>query len=1026
MRSGKVQKKNKNKKLQLDARGNNQGKKKSKLAYLLNPRFPLHLRQEDPAKDSVCYHCGDTCHWKWNCPQYLSELLKNKKLPQGASTLGIFTIELFTFPGKYWVYDTGCVTHICNTTQGLRGSRKLKPGALSLYMDNGERVVVEAIGSYHLCFPGGLVIVLNNFYYAPSITRGIISVSCLYDDDFINRFAYDNTILVSKNNLVYFSAIPRDGIYEIDLFDASTNVSSMYVVSNKKAKLNLDSSLLWYSRLGHISKKRIEKLKHDGLLNSIDSKSFEKCVSCLSGKMARNPYSHQDIKSYIGRCFAMKDLGEFAYILGIKIYRGRLKRLIGLCQSAYIEKILKGFFMENYKRGHIPMKEKLKLSKSQGASTSAEVKRMQNVPYALAMGSIMYAVRCTRSDVVFAQNITSRFQQNPGELHWTAVNNILKYLHNTKNVFLIYEGDIKQELRVSCCTDVGYLTNTDDLKSIKQSIFATSSAEAEYIASSDASKEEESLKVLDIIVPKFTIRVRFETYVKAKDLDFWHIILNGDFSSVARNKETQVLEMVLFEQQDDDLKKKLAKNNEAKMVLYNALPKKEYKRIFICKTAKDIWQSLLITHQGNIQVKDNKIDLLVQQCEQFTILEEESIDNDFARYNTIITSFKALDEGFSSKNYVRKFLRALQVTSIEESRDLSSLALDELIGDLKATDGSTIKVHESTLPGSVSRTYGEKGTEYVFSPPMSSRSDFLITRKKLIHNSIDESKKPSSKSGIGLSYPKGTGIETVVYADSDHAGDYVNRKSTSGVCTFMGCCLTSWFAKKQMALAISMTEAEYVSAGKACQQALWMKQALIDYGIRLDDVPIMCDNTCAIDLSTKMPSEYQQGYKKTRAYAPKIYNDPNMFDTLRDIYRNLESRYVQGRTIDPSFYNDLSDDSVAKFTTIGFDCLISLDEQIFHRKMSSHKTKQPKKPPPKRTRNVGKFKRTQLSTSSSTESPPYDNGDFLSTKLSLRSYSRSLKDDPNMSKEQREIRGMFKNLGRVLHNFTRLLKKGCQ
>ncbi|GJY14141.1 hypothetical protein Tco_0383450 [Tanacetum coccineum] len=105
--------------------------------------------------------------------------------------------------------------------------------------------------------------------------------------------------------------------------------------------------------------------------------------------------------------------------------------------------------------------------------------------------------------------------------------------------------------------------------------------------------------------------------------------------------------------------------------------------------AKDIWQSLLITHQGNIQVKDNKINLLVQQYDQFTILKEEFIDSSFARFNTIITSLKALDEGFSSKNYVRKFLRALhpkwraKVMEIEESKDLSSLALDELIGNLK-------------------------------------------------------------------------------------------------------------------------------------------------------------------------------------------------------------------------------------------------------------------------------------------------------------------------------------------------------
>ncbi|GKC27382.1 hypothetical protein Tco_1034676 [Tanacetum coccineum] len=94
-------------------------------------------------------------------------------------------------------------------------------------------------------------------------------------------------------------------------------------------------------------------------------------------------------------------------------------------------------------------------------------------------------------------------------------------------------------------------------------------------------------------------------------------------------------------------------------VIYNALPRKEYERIFMCKIAKEIYDTLLITHQGNSQVKDNKIDLLVQQYEQFTIPKEELIDNAFARFNTIITSLKALDEGFSSKNYVKKFLRAL-------------------------------------------------------------------------------------------------------------------------------------------------------------------------------------------------------------------------------------------------------------------------------------------------------------------------------------------------------------------------------
>ncbi|GJV22920.1 hypothetical protein Tco_1375615 [Tanacetum coccineum] len=185
---------------------------------------------------------------------------------------------------------------------------------------------------------------------------------------------------------------------------------------------------------------------------------------------------------------------------------------------------------------------------------------------------------------------------------------------------------------------------------------------------------------------------RFETYVKSKDLDLWHVITNGDFQPIIQNPETKLDEVVPFEKQTDDLKRRLAKNNEAKMVIYNALPRKEYERIFMCNTAKEIWKTLLITHQGNSQVKDNKIDLLVQQYEQFVISEDESIDSAFARFNTIITSLKALDEGYSSKNYVRKFLRALhpkwraKVTAIEESKDLTSLSLDELIGNLKVRE----------------------------------------------------------------------------------------------------------------------------------------------------------------------------------------------------------------------------------------------------------------------------------------------------------------------------------------------------
>ncbi|GJW87749.1 retrovirus-related pol polyprotein from transposon TNT 1-94 [Tanacetum coccineum] len=152
---------------------------------------------------------------------------------------------------------------------------------------------------------------------------------------------------------------------------------------------------------------------------------------------------------------------------------------------------------------------------------------------------------------------------------------------------------------------------------------------------------------------------RFETYVKSKYLDLWHVITNGDFQPIQQNLKTKLDEVIPFENQSDDLKKKIGKNNEAKMVIYNAYQEKNMKE-FSCV------------------IRQKKFGKLYK-----------SIDSVFARFNTIITCLKALDKGYSSKNYVRKFLRALhpkwraKVTTIEELKDLTLLSLDELIGNLK-------------------------------------------------------------------------------------------------------------------------------------------------------------------------------------------------------------------------------------------------------------------------------------------------------------------------------------------------------
>ncbi|GJV55629.1 retrotransposon protein, putative, ty1-copia subclass [Tanacetum coccineum] len=230
IKGGKIQKANK-KSLKAKGKGKANGKGKDKQVYIPKPKNPKPSAKEHPAKDDACHHCKEM------------------------------------------------------------EARKLKQGALYLYVGNGVRMQVKAIGSYNLVLPNDLVICLDNYHYAPSILRGIVLVHRLVENGFVQCFT-DFGILVSKNNVHYFNAIPSNGIYEIDMHNLVPNVNSIYNVSTKRAKHNLDSTYLWHCRLAHISKKRIEKPQHEGLLKSTDDESFDQCVSCLSGKMTRKSFHH--------------------------------------------------------------------------------------------------------------------------------------------------------------------------------------------------------------------------------------------------------------------------------------------------------------------------------------------------------------------------------------------------------------------------------------------------------------------------------------------------------------------------------------------------------------------------------------------------------------------------------------------------------------------------------------------------------------------------------------------------------------
>jgi hypothetical protein len=102
---------------------------------------------------------------------------------------------------------------------------------------------------------------------------------------------------------------------------------------------------------------------------------------------------------------------------------------------------------------------------------------------------------------------------------------------------------------------------------------------------------------------------------------------------------------------------------------------------------------------------------------------------------------------------------------------------------------------------------------------------------------------------FGIWYPKGSTFDLIGYADSDYAGCKVDRKSTSGICQFLGRSLVSWSSKKQTSVALSTAEAEYVAAGQCCMQLLWMRQTIQDFGYNLSKVPLLCDNESAIRMA---------------------------------------------------------------------------------------------------------------------------------------------------------------------------------
>ena len=190
--------------------------------------------------------------------------------------------------------------------------------------------------------------------------------------------------------------------------------------------------------------------------------------------------------------------------------------MLALSQALYVDKILARFSMENSKKGTLPFKHGVHLSKEQSPKTLEQKEHMSRIPFASAVGSLMYVMLCTKPDICYAVGIVSRYQSDPGEEHWIAVKHILKYLRRTRDYMLVYSS---RSLETIGYTDSDFQGDIDSRKStsgyvftlnggaicwmsVKQTCVADSTTEAEYVAASEAAKEAVWLKkfLLDLQV----------------------------------------------------------------------------------------------------------------------------------------------------------------------------------------------------------------------------------------------------------------------------------------------------------------------------------------------------------------------------------------------------------------------------------------------------------------------------------------------------------------------------------------------
>ena len=211
-----------------------------------------------------------------------------------------------------------------------------------------------------------------------------------------------------------------------------------------------------------------------------------------------------EAKQFLTQNFDIKDMGEASYVIGIEIHRDRSRGVLGLSQKAYINKVLERFKMKYCSPSVAPIIKGDKFSLDQCPRNNIEREQMKNIPYASAVGSLMYAQVCTRPDIGFAVGMLGRYQSNPGIEHWRAAKKVMRYLQGTKEYMLTYSSS--NHLEVVGYSDSDFAGCLDSRKStsgyvfllaggaiswrsVKQSLTASSTMEAEFVACYEATSQ---------------------------------------------------------------------------------------------------------------------------------------------------------------------------------------------------------------------------------------------------------------------------------------------------------------------------------------------------------------------------------------------------------------------------------------------------------------------------------------------------------------------------------------------------------